>query len=218
VHYKNNIFNISYFPTARFLKNNQKIIIKTQKNGSSYAFIVLNSVDHYIYKIYVGTNPLSSDIKNKSNVLNIADTHIMSMSLCSYICLETSYVITSNWYNLAATKFNFVMGKLLQYKPIYFERFKYVGKGFKLILKKKKMFNCVFGYSHIYLFKLQTLIVKRTKKYKHVFIAPTQQCFLKAISLLRCIKPINRYTLRGVRTYTHIWYKRKGRKSVATHI
>lgn len=109
--------------------------------------------------------------------------------------------------------------KLLAYKPAYFDRFKYIGKGFKLILKKKRwLFNCIFGHSHIYWVKLQNLLVKRTKKYKYVFISTNFTVFNKMIGILKKIKPINRYTLRGVRTYTHVWMKRKGRKSVATHV
>lgn len=109
--------------------------------------------------------------------------------------------------------------KLENYKPVYFERFKYVGKGFKLIFKKKKnMFNCIFGHSHIYWVKLQNAVVKKTKKYRYMFVAKNLHIYTSMIDILKKIKPINRYTLRGVRTYTHVWIKRKGRKSVATHV
>ncbi len=91
------------------------------------------------------------------------------------------------------------------YKPIYFERFKYVGKGFKLILKrKKKFFNCVFGHSHIYWVIFRTIFTKKTKKYKFLFISKSYYLFNQMINILREIKPINRYTLRGVRTYTRV--------------
>jgi len=80
------------------------------------------------------------------------------------------------------------------------------------------MFNCIFGHSHIFWVKIQKTIIKKTKKYKYVFITYTFNMFLKTIYILKKIKPVNRYTLRGVRTYTHVWVKRKGRKSVATHI
>jgi hypothetical protein len=111
------------------------------------------------------------------------------------------------------------MQKFDEYRPVYFERFKYVGKGFKLILKKKRnMFNCIFGHSHIYWVKLQKTIVKKTKKYRYMFVANNLNMYTNMLNILKQIKPINRYTLRGVRTYTHVWIKRKGRKSVATHV
>jgi hypothetical protein len=90
-----------------------------------------------------------------------------------HVCIDTLYTAVKLPFNLPSIK-NFVdlNIKLKQYKPIYFGRFKYVGKGFKLIFKKKKnMFNCIFGHSHIFWVKLQTTFIKKTKKYKYMFIA-----------------------------------------------
>ena len=106
----------------------------------------------------------------------------------------------------------------LKYKPIYFNRFKYLGKGFKLLYKRKrKLLNCIFGHSHLYWVKLQTVFAKRTRKYKFFFSVTNYNMYSAIINVLKKVKPINRYTLRGLRTYTHIWIKRKGRKSIATH-
>jgi hypothetical protein len=65
---------------------------------------------------------------------------------------------------------------------------------------------------------LQNTFLKKTKKYKFFFAAKNANSYNTFINILKKIKPINRYTLRGVRTYTHKWVKRKGRKSVATHV
>ncbi len=112
-----------------------------------------------------------------------------------------------------------IQNKFVSYKPIYFGKFKYVGKGFKLIFKKKRnMFNCIFGYSHIHWVKLQQTFIKKTKKYKFMFVVKNKNTFNLFNNILKNIKPINRYTLRGVRTYNDAWIKRKGRKSVATHV
>lgn len=137
-----------------------------------------------------------------------------------HICANTGYSNTGVYFKESNTVANsYLHEKLSTYKPLYFERFKYVGKGFKLILKKKhKMFNCIFGHSHIYWVKLQQTIIKKTKKYRYMFVANNLQMYNNMLSILKKIKPINRYTLRGVRTYTHVWIKRKGRKSVATHV
>jgi len=139
---------------------------------------------------------------------------------CYHICYQTFYssITISAMGGVkflkpsTDTKFNL-------YKPIYFERFKYLGKGFKLVVKRKlKFLNCVFGHSHIYWVRWQTVLIKRTKKYRFMFVSSSLTIHRNMIHILKNIKPINRYTLRGVRTYTHPWVKRKGRKSIATHI
>jgi hypothetical protein len=143
-----------------------------------------------------------------------------SMSPSIYICIHTLYsVLTLRYCSRVKLLKQSTDLKLQQYRPVYFERFKYVGKGFKLIIKRKKKFlNCVFGHSHIYWVKFQSISIKKTKKYKYMFVGSSRILFITMINILKKIKPINRYTLRGVRTYTHAWVKRKGRKSIATHI
>jgi len=68
-------------------------------------------------------------------------------------CCETLY---SNITILAKGNVKFLKPytdkKFNIFKPVYFERFRYIGKGFKLVIKRKKKFlHCVFGHSHIYL-------------------------------------------------------------------
>ncbi len=136
------------------------------------------------------------------------------------MCFNTKYFSRTLSYLDNRHKNNKLLNNKLDIKkPIYFNKFKYVGKGFKLIFKKKKkMFNCIFGYSHIYWVKLQNTLVKKTKKYKFFFATNDFKSYKVFSQILKNIKPINRYTLRGVRTYMHSWVKRKGRKSVATHV
>lgn len=139
-----------------------------------------------------------------------------------YVCTNTNYCANISHHNLTKT---ISMADDVQrhtfkdYRPVHFDRFRYLGKGFKLIFKKKtRLFNCVFGYSHIYWIKLQSMFVKKTKKYKFFFSHSNPNLVSKLIKILKMVKPINRYTLRGLRTYQHVWIKRKGRKSVATHV
>ena len=135
------------------------------------------------------------------------------------MCLNTHYFSQTLDYFSNTSNLTIINSKFKIYKPIYFNKFKYVGKGFKLIFKRKKnIFNCIFGYSHMYWVKLQNTFIKKTKKYKFLFLTKNIQNYNLFVNILRKIKPINRYTLRGVRTYTHSWIKRKGRKSVATHV
>jgi len=155
---------------------------------------------NYIYKIPVGNNNLEKRTL--------------------FICFDTNYFTNILNYFSHDHKLHEKRNiKFTNYKPIYFNKFKYIGKGFKLIFKKKKkLFNCIFGYSHIYWVKLQNVLVKKTKKYKFFFATKNINNYNIFVNILKKIKPINRYTLRGVRTYTHKWVKRKGRKSVATHV
>jgi hypothetical protein len=109
--------------------------------------------------------------------------------------------------------------KFIDFKPVHYNRFRYVGKGFKMVLKKKKkLLKCIFGHSHLYLIKFQNTFIKKTKKYKFFYATQQKINLLNSTDILAKIKPINRYTLRGVRTYEKKWFKRKGRKSTATHI
>ena len=51
-----------------------------------------------------------------------------------HICLITGYTTVQIPFNYDYKKYKTALAdKFKNYKPIYFERFKYVGKGFKLI-------------------------------------------------------------------------------------
>lgn len=82
--------------------------------------------------------------------------HIYKIPLASFtanpfICFDTSYSEVVFNYFAMDYKTKLSMTQVETQKPVYYNRFKYVGKGFKLIFKKKKkLFNCIFGYSHIY--------------------------------------------------------------------
>jgi len=188
------------YPIIRFLKNDKIWVIKNIQN--SYIVITSSNFNNnnYFYKI-------PSGFKNADG-------------LASYLSLDTLYSLYNTNYLLNECEgIKLLSNKLKISKPLYYNRFKYVGKGFKLIFRKKKnLFNCIFGYSHIYWIKLQNTFIKKTKKYKFFYTVKNMQNFLIFDNILKTIKPINRYTLRGVRTYTKPWIKRKGRKSVATHV
>lgn len=173
---------------------------------NTYTVVVQDDLTKHIYKIPAG-----------STACKLADYSGMHGV---HVCPNTYYAsIMVPIFNSSRSSRRSTNKKFSIYKPVYFERFKYLGKGFKLILKKKRgFFNCIFGYSHIYWIKLQSTMVKKTKKYKFMFVLNNHHKFQTMINILKKVKPINRYTLRGLRTYTHVWLKRKGRKSVATHV
>jgi ribosomal protein L6P/L9E len=96
----------------------------------------------------------------------------------------------------------------------FFIKIKFIGKGFRIqSFKKKKVINFTFGHSHMYKVFMQDLFFKRLSKYKYFF--KTKNIFLLnnlKINLLK-IKPLNEYTLRGLRLAKYTVVKRKGRKS-----
>lgn len=182
------------------------------KTSRDTLVIVLSNESHSnIYKIPVGS--LGGGVVCSSISDDINKTPLV------YVCSSTFYIEQySRTFDFFLKNTNITKTHFMTYKPLYFNRLRYVGKGFKLLLKKRKrFFNCIFGHSHIFWIKIQSILVKKTKKYKFFFVSQRKYLFLEMTYLLRKIKPINRYTLRGVRTYTHIWIKRKGRKSIATH-
>ena len=62
-----------------------------------------------------------------------------------HICVDTGYSSVQIPHNSDIKNYKKNLNnKLIAYKPAYFERFKYVGKGFKLIFKKKKKYSIVF--------------------------------------------------------------------------
>jgi hypothetical protein len=184
----------------RYYPNNDYSIIRLGTNV--YCLLIFDEIDHYIYKLHFGHKNVSS------------------RSYSDHMCTDTFYINTRSSDNFFdKSVYNQTWKKFASYKPIHFDRFKYLGKGFKLVLKRKKYFyNCIFGHSHIYWVKLQKTFFKKTKKYKFFFMVRNSQLYWHIIDILKNIKPVNRYTLRGVRTYAHKWIKRKGRKSIATHV
>lgn len=108
-------------------------------------------------------------------------------------------------------KVNFCLQSLF---IVFFFKIRFNGKGFRIqSFSKKKIMNFTFGYSHMYFIFLKKIKFKRINKYKYFFALKdlTSLNFLK--NLFRKIKPINKYTLRGLRISKTTIVKRKGRKS-----
>lgn len=119
------------------------MLVKTAAN--TYLICLYHEHDKHIYTIPVGS-------AGAGEIYLPSDTKISQSTPLTFICTTTSYMV--NYFDLYTTT-SVLTARLKEkfdhYKPIYFDRFKYVGKGFKLIFKKKKkLFNCVFGHSHIY--------------------------------------------------------------------
>jgi ribosomal protein L6P/L9E len=96
----------------------------------------------------------------------------------------------------------------------HFNKIKFKGKGFRLRFKKKnKTLKFMFGHSHINIFFLKNVKIKRLGKYKYLFKSKDVQK-IKNIAMLICsVKPINLFTKRGIRKGRQVIFKRKGKKS-----
>jgi ribosomal protein L6P/L9E len=96
----------------------------------------------------------------------------------------------------------------------FFIKIKFKGKGFKIKFNKKiKLIKFYFGKSHITFFKLKRIKLKKITKYK--FIIKNLNFMKLKTNAMRItkIKPMNVYTLRGIRLSKQTIKKRKGKKS-----
>jgi ribosomal protein L6P/L9E len=96
----------------------------------------------------------------------------------------------------------------------FFLKIKFKGKGFKIKFNKKlKIIKFYFGRSHITFFKLKKIKLKKVTKYKFVLKSLNFNKLKKKSTEITWIKPVNVYTLRGIRISKQLISKRKGKKS-----
>lgn len=120
-------------------------------------------------------------------------------------------VAASTENNLLFKKFNFYLKNLFS---SFFFKIRFNGKGFRIqSFKNKKVMNFTFGYSHMYFIHLKQIRYKRMSKYKYFFKFNKLNGLNFLKNAFKKIKPINAYTLRGLRISKSTIVKRKGRKS-----
>ena len=114
-------------------------------------------------------------------------------------------------YNLNFKEIN----KYLKTFEIYFFiKIKFKGKGFKIKFNKKlKLIKFFFGRSHITYYVLKKIKLKKITKYKFILKSLNLSKLRKKASDITYIKPVNLYTLRGIRISRQTIKKRKGKKS-----
>ena len=92
-------------------------------------------------------------------------------------------------------------------------KIKFKGKGFRIrFFKKIKLVKFFFGKSHKSFIYFKNIIIKRINKYKFILKNINKQQLLINSSKVTNIRPINYYTLRGLRVSRQTIYKRKGKK------
>jgi ribosomal protein L6P/L9E len=95
----------------------------------------------------------------------------------------------------------------------FFFKIKFKGKGYRIrFYKKNKIVKFHFGKSHLTLFFFKNIIMKKITKYKFVIKSPNFINLKKTAISINKIKPVNIYTLRGLRISRQKILKRKGKK------
>jgi hypothetical protein len=123
------------------LGNSYKLI-KLQGGVFILCVVGLQEKVNVVYKIPFGVSmKLNTDFQYKSNRKQLL-----------YFCTNTCYFERYSPYANNIMDLDLItISKFDTYKPVYFSKLTYKGKGFKLFFKKKKnFFNCIFGHSHIY--------------------------------------------------------------------
>lgn len=121
-------------------------------------------------------------------------------------------------------KYNIFIENIFSYKQInkflrtfefyFFIKIKFKGKGFKIKFNKKiKLIKFWFGRSHITFYKLRKIKLKKITKYKFLLRNFNLPELNRIASRITYVKPVNVYTLRGIRVSRQYISKRKGKKS-----
>ena len=164
------------------------IILENKKNANNLTIILYNQ----LYTINL--------IYNKNDI---------RINLESYsIKIKLNYNYNNN-YNLKILN-NYIK----TFENYFFSKIKFKGKGFKIKFNKKlKLIKFYFGRSHITFFKLRKIKLKRVTKYKFILKSLNFNKLKTKSKEITFIKPVNTYTLRGIRLSRQFIKKRKGKKS-----
>lgn len=164
------------------------IIVENKKNRNNLTIILYNN----LYTINL--------INDKKNIkINLETYSIKIKYNCNY----------NNNFNTKLLN-NF----LKTFENYFFIKIKFKGKGFKIKFNKKlKLIKFYFGRSHLTFFKLKKVKLKKITKYKFLLKSLNFEKLKTKSNKITCIKPVNVYTLRGIRLSRQFISKRKGKKS-----
>jgi ribosomal protein L6P/L9E len=104
---------------------------------------------------------------------------------------------------------------IFSYNHRFFIKIKYKGKGFKMKIRKKKlkMIKYWFGHSHLNVSFFKNIKLKKCGKYKFTIKSSSLKKLNSLEKKICQIKPLNKYTKRGIRAGRMFFEKRKGKKS-----
>lgn len=145
--------------------------------------------NNYYFKIFIKTNNIF--INKETNNIKI----------------QNNYYYINNKLQKEIKKF------LVSLNSYFYLKIKFKGKGYKInFYKKTKIIKFFFGSSHIQMFKLKNIIIKKLSKYKFLLKNTNSINLNLTAKKISKIRHINAYTLRGIRISKSIIIKRKGRK------
>lgn len=173
------------------LPQNIKIVVWKNKKLDEYFGLYLYNKDK---KFNFYTNFLKNELKIDKN----SNTIIMYNTKLNYETKKLSNML-----------FNF----LKSWNIYYFNKIKFKGKGFRMrFFKKNKFVKFFFGKSHKTFILFKKIIMKKINKYKFILKSIKKGILNKNSGVVVNIKPLNFYTLRGLRLTRQTIYKRKGKK------
>ena len=165
-------------------------IVKTQK-----LIFFTNYKDYYL-----GDN--TSSLKSHKEEVH---WDITSQSLTVY---QNKDIERIKFCNILAKKFIWKSGLF------YFAKMRFSGKGYKVKkTKKKRSFKFYFGKSHISYVFSGGLIFKKLSKFRLFFISNNKKRINRIKKMVILVRPINRFTKRGLRFTKQFILKRPGKKT-----
>lgn len=89
----------------------------------------------------------------------------------------------------------------------YFEKIRFAGKGYRVVLKKKKKrMKFKFGHSHKKMIFFKNIHLKKYHKYKFILYNNNKKTVTNTALLVCAVKPTNLYTKRGIRRSRQILF------------
>lgn len=126
-----------------------------------------------------------------------------------------SILVNKNTVPQAATKATKLLQKFTwAASTFYYKKMRFTGKGYKIRKSRvKRSLKLYFGRSHkTYIFS-GGLNFKKLSKYRLLLLTNNKKRLNRIVSLVLQVRPINRYTKRGLRATRHFILKRPGKKS-----
>ena len=135
-----------------------------------------------------------------------ADNFYIDKELNSVIIFNKKFKI--NFYSI-----NFFKKFIKSLNCYFYIKIKFKGKGYKIkYIKRKKKITFYFGRSHLTIIKYKKIILKKYLKYKFIIKSNNLEILKKNAKITTNVKPLNIFTLRGIRQSRSLIYKRKGKK------
>jgi len=169
-----------------------------------FNFLIINSKDKmFFYHIYIYDEFFFYKIDKLFNPINMC------------VDKETNTIIYQHRNKIDCTnKFkNSFRCFLFTLNNYYFEKIKFAGKGYRVVLKKRrKRMKFKFGHSHKKLIFFKNIKIKKYHKYKFTLISNNVKSVIKTAIMVCNVKLINLYTKRGIRRSRQIVFWKKSQK------